>query len=341
MKTKKILIIGHLALNANVIDGQTIKSKNIYKLCQKYINKIYLFDTYYKLNIKNYINLFSGIFNVKTVIFLPGKNNLLFFFPILFFLSKIFNFKIIYIVIGGWLDTFVSKHKFHKYLLKNIKIILLENKSLLFILKEQYKFKNCDILPNFKFYSFKDSFKNCNKNKFNIVFCARIIPEKGIDYILYFADYIKTNNILNIDIDFYGPIDQSYSKIFFENIKKYNFIRYKGIIDYELVTAYLKNYQLLVLPSYYLGEGFPGTIIDAYNSSLPVIVSNWKFLPEYVEHGKSGFIFNLNNKDEFVEYIMILYNNKDLLYNMKKYCKKKAKEFSIHNISKILFNYIE
>ncbi|MFR3494185.1 MAG: glycosyltransferase [Blautia sp.] len=54
------------------------------------------------------------------------------------------------------------------------------------------------------------------------------------------------------------------------------YIRYKGMVPFNQSTEVLKNYDALLFPTYYEGEGFAGTIIDAFAAGLPVIASDWK-----------------------------------------------------------------
>lgn len=40
-------------------------------------------------------------------------------------------------------------------------------------------------------------------------------------------------------------------------------VEYKGLVPYDQSTKYLKQYFALIFPTFFSGEGFPGTIIDA------------------------------------------------------------------------------
>src|SRR5699024_596224 len=102
-----------------------------------------------------------------------------------------------------------------------------------------------------------------------IAFMARIMKEKGIDWIFSLSDHISSSS-KNIEINFYGPIEPKDKEYFIEKINKYDFIKYHGIIQPKNVYTDISKHDVLVLPTRYEGEGFPGSIIDAYISGLPV-----------------------------------------------------------------------
>ncbi|MGN6802066.1 MAG: glycosyltransferase family 4 protein, partial [Ginsengibacter sp.] len=185
--------------------------------------------------------------------------------------------------------------------------------------------------PNFRITNYKPIFSfNPQIKPFKIVYMARIMLEKGIDIIFDFALHLKlinfpTNTIL---IDFYGPITKKDEKLFFDKIKEFDYLNYKGIVDPKDVYKKMAEYDILILPTRYEGEGFPGTILDAYMCGIPVIVSNWKYLPEYVENGITGFVFDLNNLNMFYDSIFKLYHDRRLLLEMKISAHKKSEEFS-------------
>lgn len=54
----------------------------------------------------------------------------------------------------------------------------------------------------------------------------------------------------------------------------------------------------MVIPTYYQGEGFPGTILDSYIFGVPVIVSKCKYNSEMIKEGKTGKLFIFNKSKE-------------------------------------------
>jgi glycosyltransferase involved in cell wall biosynthesis len=46
----------------------------------------------------------------------------------------------------------------------------------------------------------------------------------------------------------------------------------------------------MLFPTYWQGEGFPGAIIDAFVSGVPVIASDWNMNREIIIHEKNGLL---------------------------------------------------
>ncbi|MEO1626915.1 MAG: glycosyltransferase family 4 protein, partial [Bacteroidota bacterium] len=76
---------------------------------------------------------------------------------------------------------------------------------------------------------------------------------------------------------------------------------YKGVLSKAEVLPTLREYDVLILPTYYGGEGYPGSIIEAYSLGLPVITTRWKSIPEIVRHGYSGRLIDIQSNEQLLE----------------------------------------
>ena len=339
----KIAIIGYFGYVNNQIDGQTIKTRELHSLIQKKApDKILTFYDTQKLQDSPLymLPLLRCAWKANILIYLPGKRSLLTLFPFLFLLSKIKKQKLIYPVVGGWLSEFIEKKKWLQYMLRKLTVVLVESHALANRLVHTYHYQNIQVFPNFRTTTYKPIIET--HTDLRIVFMARIMKEKGCDYIFDFAKHhLSKANKKSITISFYGPINEQYKEEFLHNINEYKFMQYGGIVPPQKVYKILNQNDVLILPTYYDGEGFPGSIIDAYIAGIPVIVSRWKDLPEYVEERKTGFTFNLQNKTEFFSCIDQLLESPELLYNMKVHAREKSKEYCEETAWKIIRRYIE
>lgn len=334
----KILVLGYFGYNTNQLDGQTVKTRDVHRLIVEQISsKIDFYDTEdFKYNKLSVFKMFWKVIRCNKLVYLPAHNNLRVIFPIIYCLSILFHVKIYYFVVGGWLREFLSNLPIHRYMLSRINGIHAETELLKSELEQFYHFKNVDVFPNFRFFDFTP--KRTNSEKLRLVFMARINKMKGLDWIFHFASYIQAHNMMDhFSITFFGPINESDKSYFEDNIKQYQFIEYKGVLQPSDIYNALSQYDVMLLPTHFFTEGLPGSIVDAYISGIPVIATEWKHAREFVEDGKSGFIIPFEKgEDVLIERILKLESNRKLLYEMQNYSLIKRNEFAPPIIDKYL-----
>jgi len=262
-------------------------------------------------------------------------------FPFIYFICKIKRIEILYFVVGGWLVEYLKEKRLHVALLSNVRAILTESSNLSNSLIVQYHFKNVITFPNFRIHSFTPTFVQ-NRDLFRIVFMARISRMKGLDAIFMLAEHLVSLKLDSrpIIIDFYGLIESD-EEYFRNNIAKYSFVSYKGILAPDQIYNVLTGYDLMVLPTRYYTEGFPGSILDAYISGIPVIVTNWKYATEFVDDGETGFIVPFEKGTKaFINTVIKIYQDHDLLIKMKHNAYERSKLYSSESAWKIIKHII-
>jgi glycosyltransferase involved in cell wall biosynthesis len=342
MFQKKILVLGFFGFKNNQLCGQTVKTRNIYNLLknhEKEIGEVIYFDTQiFKHNWLEGFNMLWKVAICKKLVYLPAQNNFKYLFPFIYLITKLTRVDIVHVVVGSWLDYFLLNKPFHCYMLKKILISLPQTNKTCQILKHEYNILNVQQLNNFRISNFIFQ-SNKGHGTFKVVFMARINKLKGISHVFELAEKFIENN-KDITVDFFGQINSDDKNYFFQNINRLKNVCYNGHLDPSEINNKLQEYDVLVLPTSFPDEGFPGSILDAYIAGIPVIVTNWKHLPEFVDEGKTGFLIDLNNISEMYNYCIKLYENPSLLNQMKKHALEKSKEYSSDKAWKILKNYI-
>ena len=334
----KVLVVGYFGYTTNKLDGQTVKTRDVYKLVAKQFNgDIDYFDTeIFKYNRLAIVKMFGRLIRCRTLFYLPAQNNLKYIFPLIYVLSILFRVRIHYFVVGGWLREFIMSLPLHRYMLRRIEGIHVETKRLKKELEDYFKYDNVDIFPNFRFFDFNP--KRYDSDQLRLVFMARIMKEKGIDWIFNLAEYIEENGLRDkISITFYGPIVED-SRIYFEKeINRYTFVNYNGSLDPSEIHKTLCQYDVMLLPTHFYTEGLPGSVVDAYISGIPVIVTEWKHSHEFIDNGESGFIIPFDNgQDSLREKVLLLYNDRALLHQLQANALHKRMEFAPPTIDKFL-----
>ena len=115
---------------------------------------------------------------------------------------------------------------------------------------------------------------------------------------------------VGITLDIYGTLDFDVPQETFHGLNR---VRYCGVVSPEHVIQVLKKYDVLLLPTFYAGEGYPGVILEAYSAGLPVICTRWQALPEIVDDS-SGILIEPHNVDALFEAMQRLINSEEL-YN--------------------------
>ena len=326
----KILVLGYFGYNTNQLDGQTVKTRDIYRLAKEQLSAVVsYYDTEdFQFNKLSIFKMFWNVICCNTLIYLPAHNNLKFIFPIIYCLSVLFRVRIHYFVVGGWLREFLGNLPIHRFMLAHISTIHAETRQLKSELEDYYHFQNVDIFPNFRFFNFNPH--RTESMKLRLVFMARINKMKGLDWIFHFAEYIQKNHLSEkFELSFYGPIHDDDRQYFEGSLKLYPFMKYYGVLQPAEIHQTLSQYDVMLLPTHYYTEGLPGSIVDAYISGIPVIATEWKHAHEFIEDGKSGFIIPFENGEGvLIERILKLESDRHLLSEMQKYALEKRNEFA-------------
>jgi glycosyltransferase involved in cell wall biosynthesis len=129
------------------------------------------------------------------------------------------------------------------------------------------------------------------------------MKEKGIEDAINAVENINRKQGRKVfTLDIYGQIEESYKEKFVELKKNFpSYIHYGGLIPYDKSVEILKDYFVLLFPTYYHGEGFAGTLIDAMAAATPVIASDWKCNGEVIRPGKNGVLIKDCNAQKIEE----------------------------------------
>ena len=218
--------------------------------------------------------------------------------PVVIFVAKLFGKSVSLRKFAGNFDevyknsnTIVKKDI--EYVLKNADINFFETKHLVSFFQRFNK--NTFWFPNVREHT-KDKNKKREFNK-RFVFMSHVWKSKGVDEILEASKELDSS----YTIDLYGYMNKKeYDEEYFN---KYSNVSYKGALPPDKVMQTLEKYDVLLLPTFYEGEGYPGIIIEAYSIGIPCITTRHKAIPEIVENNKSGILIEPKDTKALVEAI--------------------------------------
>ena len=339
-------------VKANLIGGATIafgylidylnQSKQSYTLVntqqfpkgwKRYLNPFYVL-------VKVLLNFFSA-----DVIFLnSSRGGTKYLAPMLFYLAKIFRMKFVFRPFGGDINEYTAaygnwqKYIFRKTILK-ADILFLETKKLMQFYAKQNT--NTIQLANSRNEPPKELLRGMRQYERRFIFLGFINKTKGINHLLEAAEQLGDSYTIHI----FGPIRDNYNdpkqERFAEKFKKQKGI-YQGTLDKEKVLITLREYDVLVLPTYYKGEGYPGVIMEAYSLGLPVISTHWKSIPEIVVDKKTGLLIETKSTAALIEAMKFFdesnfefFSKNARAYFQKYYSTKKVTGAAIEAIKKL------
>ncbi|MED4270805.1 glycosyltransferase [Geobacillus stearothermophilus] len=172
-----------------------------------------------------------------------------------------------------------------------------------------------------------------SEDKIKIGFIGRFDKVKGVDILI---DIFKNNTFNNLQLYLIGgSVLGDLSISIPQNIK------YLGWINNNEIDSYILQFDAIIIPS--RGEGFGLVALEAMKNAVPIIASNRGALPELIEHGVNGYIFDINNLNELKEILLSL-NKQELKrmglngYNLfrRKFTSDKMNKLILYHYKKLL-----
>jgi glycosyltransferase involved in cell wall biosynthesis len=336
MKKKyKVLVVGAANLKSKTTPagGQEIKVLAYYKhFIEKYgKDNVVIVDTigWKKHIISSVLSLFKYARKAENIVMLPGSKAIK-IIPRLILLFKKKTTKTIILAIGGWLGEKTKKSKRLERTLKKIDFIGVEMN---FIKDQlvQLGFNNVDVVRNVRQFKVvlpteihkpNDPIKVCTFSRINSV--------KGI--IEAIDAVILANTKLGkakYELTLYGAVEEPFKEEFYNKLKTCpSYIKYGGVIDTFRSQKILINYDILLFLTRLGGEGFPGTILDAYFSGLMVIGSTHRSLKELVKENVNGYLIENGDSNKTAELLVQLAHRPEEIYQFKLRNLEESKKYS-------------
>lgn len=326
-------MIGHFGFGKELLNGQTIKTKTVTTELERQLgaDQIIKIDTHGGVSVlpKVICQIGKAFRSCENVVIFPAHNGVRVFVPVCVFFNQLYHRKLHYVVIGGWLDNLLGKHGALTGLLKKFSGIYVETQSMQRALNKR-GLSNVVVMPNFKNLHVLDKSElvYSTGKPYRLCTFSRVMKEKGIEDAIEAVKRInETHEEVLFELDIFGQVDDGQLQ-WFENLEAGfpKYIRYGGFVPFDETVDVLKNYYALLFPTYYSGEGFAGTLLDAMAAGVPVVASDWKYNSEIVIPGKTGILIKAMDREILVH---ALESTLDDWWNaMKVSCVEEAKRYA-------------
>lgn len=289
-------IIGRVS--ETLCDGQTVKTRILMdELRARYPkSEIFVAHTHdFKRHpLKRLRQVVQCLKRSDAIFVLLSRNGRRVIFPLLYWLNRFYHKPLFHDLIGGVLDEDLGREPGLLKQLHMFRVNWVETEGLLNRLTA-LGLKNGAVLPNFKRLEILSA-QDLNVKTDEIWrFCtfSRVTESKGIAVAIQAVLAINQERGKQVAcLDVYGPVeppfDQKFERLLAESGDA---VRYMGVADYRESTRILKDYDLLLFPTWHDGEGFPGTLVDAFSAGLPVIATDWHCNGEIITHGQTGYLY--------------------------------------------------
>jgi len=167
-----------------------------------------------------------------------------------------------------------------------------------------------------------------------LIYAAEFISRKNHEFIIENTK-VLINKIPNIKILFAGRgklFDKLKKETFKLKLNSYiHFLGFRNDID-----EIYKMSDIGISPS--LQEGLPINVVEMMMTGLPIIASNIRGHNDLIKNNVHGFLYQKNNKKEFIDYTYRLSIDSQQRKLFSKNCIIKSKEFDLSNSMKEIIN---
>jgi len=219
-----------------------------------------------------------------------------------------------------FLPLFLLAQVWENIVLKNIKCFYALSPQEIDYLKKKapsskIKFQTMGI-DDFYFYTAdKDKVRRklgWSKNKKIVLFLGRLIPVKGLNYLLDAMEKLKD---VELKIIGWGEREnfEDYAKS-----KKLKNVEFLGAFFGKEKLPYLSASDIFILPS--LKEGASVSVMEAMARNLPIITTDVSGMPLMVKNNREGIVIRQKNSEDIVRSVQKILNWEKR--NIKKYAKR-------------------
>lgn len=294
---RKILLIGDIRQGKPPVNGEQVKNQ----LLSGYLRKRHILSSVDTDHWKSrpwviIRTLWETVFGNHDTVILSASSGSVHNLLALLKTIRVPTRRIVYLVVGGYVHIGIQKGRFKAKNFNGLKAIVMQGEAMGRSMRALGITSPLLVMPNSKpiLKTYGNS-ERYSEPSTRFLFLGRISEPKGT--LLVFKalqESLLSGRSEDLTVDFYGTVEKGHETDFFTGLEHHPNCHYRGYLDItgDPAHAYdvLSSYHAMLFPTSWVGEGFPGVIIDAYVAGLPVIASDWNMNSEVVKDGVTGLI---------------------------------------------------
>ena len=157
-----------------------------------------------------------------------------------------------------------------------------------------------------------------------MLFVGRLIPIKGVEYIIEAIKILNDEYKLNLKLSIIG--EGPYSDTLKKLTKKLDLesnIEFLGLVSQEKLIDMYQTSKIAVLPSFEK-EGIMSTLLEAASCHTPSITTKGTSMEEFAKNDENALLANPKDSKDIALKIYNLYTDKDLYEKISNNCYKEV-----------------
>lgn len=186
-------------------------------------------------------------------------------------------------------------YKINRFFVIRLGAVIILGKSQFEIYSNIVPQKKLHIVPNFAedylFLNDKEIIEKFAKlHTIKFLFLSNFLEGKGFDELVSAFLALNEKQKSMIEIDFAGNFESEGKKYAFQKkIAPFRQLKYHGFVSGEQKKMMFERAHVFCLPTYYVYEGQPISILEAYAAGCFVITTNHAGIKDIFENGVNGF----------------------------------------------------
>ncbi len=174
----------------------------------------------------------------------------------------------------------------------------------------------------------------------HLLYYSLLSRGKGLYDTMQIVEKLNENSNIKFEIDFYGNYENAETKKDFDSfLEKNKNAHYIGFNDSSDIVEYYKRinkYDIMLFMTHWISEGIPGVCVDVKASGVAIIANDHNVNRDVIiETNKEGIIVPEDDIDAAVDAVERLYNDPQLLNELKRGSYDSRKRYEIDSYQKL------